>query len=145
MPPDGESGRAARFAHILVRLQELPNYVWDPEIEPFHSVGAGLPISSVASRALTTGSRTTTGISSATKSRPRGTSDPSRGEGAASPRQPHRIRPTRRARPSTAATAAPAQRRAPRRCKHTSQTPPPERWLATAAPSSAACRHKPCA
>ncbi|KAF1848518.1 uncharacterized protein K460DRAFT_403798 [Cucurbitaria berberidis CBS 394.84] len=34
---DGEAGRAARLSHIFTRLQELPNYVWDPEIEPFHS------------------------------------------------------------------------------------------------------------
>ncbi|CAO2654204.1 Nn.00g109370.m01.CDS01 [Neocucurbitaria sp. VM-36] len=33
----GQSGRAARFSHIFTRLQELQNYVWDPEIEPFHS------------------------------------------------------------------------------------------------------------
>ncbi|EMD66665.1 hypothetical protein COCSADRAFT_84482 [Bipolaris sorokiniana ND90Pr] len=37
MSPSQASGRAARFAHILARLQELPNYVWDSEIEPFHS------------------------------------------------------------------------------------------------------------
>ncbi|KAH8727929.1 hypothetical protein GQ44DRAFT_769990 [Phaeosphaeriaceae sp. PMI808] len=34
---DAESGRAARFSHIFSRLLELQNYVWDPEIEPFHS------------------------------------------------------------------------------------------------------------
>ncbi|KAG9388970.1 ATPase [Pyrenophora tritici-repentis] len=32
-----EKARKAYFAHIFARLQELPNYVWDPEIEPFHS------------------------------------------------------------------------------------------------------------
>jgi hypothetical protein len=39
MPPtDAETGRTARFSHIFARLLELQNYVWDPEIEPFHSV-----------------------------------------------------------------------------------------------------------
>jgi hypothetical protein len=38
MSVNRETGRAARFSHIFARLQELPNYVWDPEIEPFHSV-----------------------------------------------------------------------------------------------------------
>jgi len=40
MAMDGEQARKAHFAHIFARLQELPNYVWDPEIEPFHSVRA---------------------------------------------------------------------------------------------------------
>jgi hypothetical protein len=33
-----ESGPTARFQHIFARLQELPNYVWDPDTQPFHSV-----------------------------------------------------------------------------------------------------------
>ncbi|KAI0574978.1 ATPase [Pyrenophora tritici-repentis] len=37
MATNGEKARKAYFAHIFARLQELPNYVWDPEIEPFHS------------------------------------------------------------------------------------------------------------
>lgn len=37
MAPELDSGRAARFSHILTRLLELQNYVWDAEIEPFHS------------------------------------------------------------------------------------------------------------
>jgi hypothetical protein len=37
-PTDAEAGRSARFSHIFARLTELPNYVWDPELEPFHSV-----------------------------------------------------------------------------------------------------------
>ncbi|KAF2027874.1 hypothetical protein EK21DRAFT_70998 [Setomelanomma holmii] len=36
-PTDAETERAARFSHIFARLLELQNYVWDPEIEPFHS------------------------------------------------------------------------------------------------------------
>ncbi|KAJ4375072.1 Chk1 protein kinase [Neocucurbitaria cava] len=36
-PTEAESSRTARFSHILARLQELQNYVWDSEIEPFHS------------------------------------------------------------------------------------------------------------
>jgi hypothetical protein len=34
------NGRTQRFSHIFARLQELQNYGWDPEIEPFHSVRA---------------------------------------------------------------------------------------------------------
>jgi hypothetical protein len=37
-PADAQEGRAARFSHIFTRLLELHNYVWDSEIEPFHSV-----------------------------------------------------------------------------------------------------------
>ncbi|RMZ73719.1 serine threonine kinase [Pyrenophora seminiperda CCB06] len=37
MATNGEKARKVHFAHIFARLQELPNYVWDPEIEPFHS------------------------------------------------------------------------------------------------------------
>jgi hypothetical protein len=37
-PVDAEKSRAARFSHIFARLLELQNYVWDSEIEPFHSV-----------------------------------------------------------------------------------------------------------
>ncbi|KAF2853952.1 two-component sensor protein histidine protein kinase-like protein [Plenodomus tracheiphilus IPT5] len=37
MPTEGESGRTARLAHIFARLLELHDYVWDTEIEPFHS------------------------------------------------------------------------------------------------------------
>jgi hypothetical protein len=39
-PTDAENGRSARFSHIFARLIELPNYVWDPELEPFHSVSS---------------------------------------------------------------------------------------------------------
>jgi hypothetical protein len=45
MPTSGETSaneetrRTARFSHIFARLQELQNYVFDPEITPFHSVG----------------------------------------------------------------------------------------------------------
>lgn len=34
---NGDPGRAARFSHIFSRLLELQNYVFDSEIEPFHS------------------------------------------------------------------------------------------------------------
>jgi hypothetical protein len=34
---DTDTRRTARFSHIFARLLELHNYVWDPEIEPFHS------------------------------------------------------------------------------------------------------------
>ncbi|KAL6710566.1 Chk1 protein kinase [Coniothyrium glycines] len=37
MAADPETQRTARFSHIFVRLLELHNYVWDPEVEPFHS------------------------------------------------------------------------------------------------------------
>jgi hypothetical protein len=30
--------RGTRFANILARLLELPNYSWDSDIKPFHSV-----------------------------------------------------------------------------------------------------------
>lgn len=43
MLTQGESGRTVRFSHMLARLIELQNYVWDPEIEPFHSVGVPEP------------------------------------------------------------------------------------------------------
>ncbi|KAF2876568.1 putative histidine kinase HHK1p [Massariosphaeria phaeospora] len=35
--PADDSGRGARFQRILARLLELTDYVWDTEIEPFHS------------------------------------------------------------------------------------------------------------
>lgn len=31
-------GRTQHFSHIFARLQELQNYGWDTDIEPFHSV-----------------------------------------------------------------------------------------------------------
>ncbi|KAF1834834.1 putative histidine kinase HHK1p [Decorospora gaudefroyi] len=37
MAADEETGRTARFSHMFARLQELPGYVWDPAVEPFHS------------------------------------------------------------------------------------------------------------
>ncbi|CAG5186507.1 uncharacterized protein ALTATR162_LOCUS11602 [Alternaria atra] len=37
MPTTEDSGRTQRFSHIFARLQELQNYGWDPEIQPFHS------------------------------------------------------------------------------------------------------------
>lgn len=37
MPTEGESGRTARLSHVFARLLQLQNYVWDPEIAPFHS------------------------------------------------------------------------------------------------------------
>jgi serine/threonine protein kinase/GAF domain-containing protein len=38
LPPTGDSSaQAARFSHILSRLKDLNNYVWDADIEPFHS------------------------------------------------------------------------------------------------------------
>lgn len=37
MAQDAETRQTARFSHIFARLLELQNYVWDPEIEPFHS------------------------------------------------------------------------------------------------------------
>jgi hypothetical protein len=37
-PADNETRRTARFSHIFARLLELNNYVWDSDIEPFHSV-----------------------------------------------------------------------------------------------------------
>ncbi|KAH9869591.1 hypothetical protein IAQ61_006799 [Plenodomus lingam] len=37
MSTEGENGRTARLSHIFGRLLELQNYVWDPEIAPFHS------------------------------------------------------------------------------------------------------------
>ncbi|KAF2123396.1 two-component sensor protein histidine protein kinase-like protein [Dothidotthia symphoricarpi CBS 119687] len=33
----GEPGQTARFAHIFARLLELQDYVWDSNVEPFHS------------------------------------------------------------------------------------------------------------
>lgn len=30
--------RGAALLQIYARLQELPNYTWNPEIPPFHSV-----------------------------------------------------------------------------------------------------------
>jgi serine/threonine protein kinase/GAF domain-containing protein len=36
-PGIDSSAQAARFSHILARLKELNNYVWDADIEPFHS------------------------------------------------------------------------------------------------------------
>lgn len=41
--PEDDPGRSARFAQILSRLLELPHYVWDTEIEPFHSVSTPKP------------------------------------------------------------------------------------------------------
>lgn len=41
MPTQGEDLDAdggVQFAQILARLLELPNYSWDTEIPPFHSV-----------------------------------------------------------------------------------------------------------
>lgn len=38
MATEEESGRTARLNHIFARLLELQDYVWDPTIEPFHSV-----------------------------------------------------------------------------------------------------------
>lgn len=37
---EGTAPRGTRFADIFARLSELPNYVWDSDIKPFHSVGA---------------------------------------------------------------------------------------------------------
>jgi hypothetical protein len=37
---NAETERTARFSHIFARLQDLHNYVWDPEVEPFHSVSS---------------------------------------------------------------------------------------------------------
>jgi hypothetical protein len=39
-PPDADAGRTKRFSHIFARLLDLHHYVWDPELEPFHSVSA---------------------------------------------------------------------------------------------------------
>lgn len=35
---DVDADRRALFTQILARLQELPNYTWDTELAPFHSV-----------------------------------------------------------------------------------------------------------
>lgn len=35
---EGTSPRGSRFSTIFARLSELPNYVWDADIKPFHSV-----------------------------------------------------------------------------------------------------------
>ncbi|CAI6335070.1 unnamed protein product [Periconia digitata] len=35
--PEEDTRRSARFSQILSRLQELPNYTWSTDIEPFHS------------------------------------------------------------------------------------------------------------
>lgn len=43
MQPQGtglDPESTARFQQILSRLLELPNYTWDTEIAPFHSVRA---------------------------------------------------------------------------------------------------------
>jgi hypothetical protein len=37
-PEENHDGRTTRFAQIFARLIDLPGYVWDTEIEPFHSV-----------------------------------------------------------------------------------------------------------
>jgi len=36
--PEDDADRSARFEDILSRLSDLPNYLWDTEIPPFHSV-----------------------------------------------------------------------------------------------------------
>jgi hypothetical protein len=33
-----DAGRRTLFTDILARLQELPNYTWDTDVAPFHSV-----------------------------------------------------------------------------------------------------------
>lgn len=37
-PADPHPPRDSRFSAIYARLAELPNYVWDSDIAPFHSV-----------------------------------------------------------------------------------------------------------
>lgn len=38
MPEEPRSPREMRFSNIFARLSELPNYIWDSDIKPFHSV-----------------------------------------------------------------------------------------------------------
>jgi hypothetical protein len=42
MAPTGgdERRRLATFTQILARLKELPNYCWDADVDPIHSVRA---------------------------------------------------------------------------------------------------------
>ncbi|KAF2640308.1 hypothetical protein P280DRAFT_428266 [Massarina eburnea CBS 473.64] len=35
--PEEDASRSARFSQILSRLTELPDYIWNADIEPFHS------------------------------------------------------------------------------------------------------------
>src|SRR3954463_8550354 len=65
---DADNGRTARFSQILARLQELPTYTWNTDIEPFHSVSCALI---VATTQADSSSRTTTGISLDIKRPPR--------------------------------------------------------------------------
>jgi hypothetical protein len=37
-PEENHQGWTTRFARKFARLIDLPGYVWDTEIEPFHSV-----------------------------------------------------------------------------------------------------------
>jgi hypothetical protein len=47
--PQTDSERTARFTYLFNRLSELQNYVWDPEVVPFHSVSLHAPLYQVHS------------------------------------------------------------------------------------------------
>lgn len=81
------------FSGIFARLQELPNYVWDSDIKPFHSVSVlGYHIERVN---LTMYSPTTTGTSLATRRPRRHTKDHHREDEAPLSHRLPRIRQTR--------------------------------------------------
>ena len=104
---------SVRLQQILSRLEELPNYTWDTDIAPFHSVRAPCTWTTLASgrpASHQTGanrrSPTTTGTSLADRSSP--PNDPYHAVGAPATPSPPRTRPTRADPPSSETTSPPA-------------------------------------
>lgn len=42
---EGTPPRGTRFADMVARLADLPNYAWDADIKPFHSVRPAAAVS----------------------------------------------------------------------------------------------------
>jgi hypothetical protein len=126
---EGTSPRETRFSGIFARLSELPNYVWDSDIKPFHSVSFLHPVRRAR---LIPYSPTTTGTFLATKRPPPYQNDrPLEGE-APLPRRPPHTRQTRTAHQTLSDTNHLAAMPVPPQRRH---RPPPRPSIGRDGPS----------